>query len=174
MDQRRTGCQGLVERDDRRRGGNLDRDLLGEIFGLSGAVGDHRGDRLTNIGNALIGEDRLRNRDIIGAVEARTDRFDIAENSRGYDWHVCRSVHGEDVPARYRAAHKAHDAGALRQVGGVAAAPLQQNRVFVARQWASDPPHRVNAWPNARPTIARTRSRRYSPLAAMSSPASIA
>ena len=26
-----------------------------------------------------------RHRDIIGAIEARTDRFDIPENSRGYD-----------------------------------------------------------------------------------------
>jgi hypothetical protein len=33
----------------------------------------------------------------------------------------------------------------LRQIGCVAAAPLQENGVFVARQWAPDPPHRVNA-----------------------------
>ena len=165
MDQRRAGCQRLVERHDRRLGGDLDRDLFGEIFGLSGGVGDHRGDRLADIGDALMGEDRLRNRDIIGAIEARTDRFDIAENSRGYDWHFRRRVHREDAAARDRAAHEAQYAGALRQVGGVAAAPLQQNRVFVARQWAPDPPHRVNAWSKARPTIARTRSRRYSALA---------
>jgi NAD(P)-dependent dehydrogenase (short-subunit alcohol dehydrogenase family) len=36
---------------------------------------------------------------------------------------------------------------------------------FVNGTWASDPPHRVNAWSKARPTIARTRSRRYSALA---------
>src|SRR5207248_9847548 len=100
---------------------------------------------------------RLRNRDIIRAIEARTDRFDIAENSRGYDWHVWRSVHGEDVAARERAAHEPQYAGALRQVGGITAAPLQQNRVLVARQWAPDPPHRADAWSKARPTIARTR-----------------
>ena len=95
-------------------GFDLDRDLFGEIFGLSGGVGDHRSDRLADIGDALIGEDRLRHRDIIGAIEARTDRFDIAENSRGYDWHFWRRVHGEDAAARERAAHEAQYAGALR------------------------------------------------------------
>ena len=64
-----------------------DRDLFGEIFGLGGGIGDHRGDRLADIGDALMGEDRLGNRDIIGAIEERTDRSDVAESSRGYDWH---------------------------------------------------------------------------------------
>jgi hypothetical protein len=73
--------------------------------------------------------------------------------------------HCEDAAARYRAAQEAQYAGALRQVGCIAAAPLQQHRVFVARQWAPDPPHRVNAWSNARPTIARTKSRRNAALA---------
>jgi hypothetical protein len=42
---------------------DLDRNLLGKIFGLSSGVGDHCSDRLADIGDALIGEDRLRNRD---------------------------------------------------------------------------------------------------------------
>jgi len=87
MDQRCAECQSLVERDDQRLGGDLDRDLFGEILGLSGGFGDHRGDRLANIVDALMGEDRLRYRDIIRAIEARTDRFDIAEDGRGYDRH---------------------------------------------------------------------------------------
>ncbi len=165
MDQRRAGRQRLVERHDRRLGGDLDRDLFGEIFGLGSGVGDHRGDRLADVGDALMGEDWLRNRDIIGAIEARTDRFDIAENSRGDDCHVWRRVHGEDAAARDRTAHEAQYAGARRQIGGIAGAALQQNRVFVARQWTPDPPHRVIAWSKARPTIARTRSRRYRALA---------
>ncbi len=110
-------------------------------------------------------KDRLRDGDIIGAIEARIDRFDIAEDSRGYECHSRRRVHGKNAAARHRAAHKAQYAGALHQIGGVAAAALQQNRVFVARQRAADPPHRINAWFKARPTIARTRSRRYSALA---------
>ena len=145
MDQRRAGCQRLVERHDRPLRGDLDRDLFGAIFGLSGGVGDHRSDRLADIGDTLMGEDRLRNRDVIGAIEARTDGFDIAENSRGYHWHFRRCVHGEDAAARDRAAHEAQYADALREVAGVPAAALQQNRVFVARQRAPDPPHRANA-----------------------------
>ena len=114
MDQRRAGRERLIQRHDRRLSFDLDRDLFGEVFGLSGGAGDHRGDRLADIGDALIGEDRLRNRDIIRAIEARTDRFDIAENSRGYDWHVWRRAHGEDVAAGERAAHEPQYAGALR------------------------------------------------------------
>ena len=103
MDQRRAGRERLVERHDRRLGGDLDRDLFGEIFGLAGGIGDHRGDWLADIGDALMGEDRLGNRDIVGAIEERTDRFDVAESSRGYDWHFWRRVHGDDAAARYRA-----------------------------------------------------------------------
>ena len=73
--QRRAGCQRLVKRHDRRLSGDLDRDLFGEVFGLSGGVADHRSDWLTDIGHALMREDRLRYRDIIGAIETRTDRF---------------------------------------------------------------------------------------------------
>jgi hypothetical protein len=72
MDQRCAGCQRLVERDDRRLGSDLDRDLFGEIFGLSGRVGNYCGDRLANIVDTLVGEDRLRYRDIIGAIKLRT------------------------------------------------------------------------------------------------------
>ena len=43
--------------------------------------------------------------------------------------------------------------------------PVAQHRVFVARQRASDPPHRADAWSKARPTIARTKSRRNAALA---------
>ena len=114
MDHRRAECQRLVERHDRHLRGDLDCDLFGEIFGLSGGIGDHCGDRLSDIGDAIIGEDRLRHRDVIGAIETRTDRFDIAKNSRGYDWHLWRRVHTEDAAAPYQAAHEAQDAGALR------------------------------------------------------------
>src|SRR6266480_6254957 len=107
MDQRRAGCQRLVKRHDRRLSGDLDRDLFGEVFGLSGGVADHRSDWLTDIGHALMREDRLRYRDIIGAIETRTDRFHIAEESRGYDRHFRRRVHGEDAATRDRAAQEA-------------------------------------------------------------------
>ena len=110
MDQRRAGCERLVERHDRPLRGDLDRDLLGEIFGLSSGVGDHRSDRLTDISDALMREDRLRHRDIIGAVEARTDRLHVAKNSRGYHLHFRRCIHREDAAARDRAADEAQDA----------------------------------------------------------------
>jgi len=55
-----------------------------------------------------------RDRDIIGAIEARTDRFDIPENSRGYDWNFWRHVHGEDAAARYLAPYEAQYARTLR------------------------------------------------------------
>jgi len=87
MDQWRAGCQRLVERHDRRLGGDLDRDLFREIFGLSGGIGDHCGDRLSDIGDAIIGENRLRQRDKIRAIEERTDWSDITQNSSGNDWH---------------------------------------------------------------------------------------
>ena len=58
----------------------------------------------------------------IGAVEARTDRFDIAEDSCGDDWHFRWRVHLDDAPACDRAANKAQYAGASSQIGGVAAA----------------------------------------------------
>jgi len=122
MDQRRAGCQRLVERHDRRLGGDLDRDLFGEIFGLSGGAGKHRGDRLANVVDTLVGENWLRYRDIIRAIEARTDRFNIAKDGRGYDWHFRGRIHRQDTAARYRAADKAQSAGAPRQIGGVAAA----------------------------------------------------
>jgi hypothetical protein len=125
MDQRCAGYQRLVERDDRRLGSNLDRDLLGEIFGLSPGFGDHRGDRLADIGDALMGEDRLRHGDIIWSIESRTDRFDIAEDGRGYDRHFRGRIHHQDTATRYRAAYKAQYAGAPRQIGGVAAAASQ-------------------------------------------------
>jgi hypothetical protein len=102
------------ERHDRHLRGDLDCDLFGEIFGLSGGICDHRGDRLADIGDAFTGEDRLRDRDIIGAIEARTDRFDIPENSRGYDWNFWRHVHGEDAAARYLAPYEAQYARTLR------------------------------------------------------------
>src|SRR6516164_1748231 len=75
MDQRRVGCQSLIKCHDRRLGGDLDRDLFGEILGLSGGVGDHRGDRLANIVDALMGENRLRHGDIIRTIESWTDRL---------------------------------------------------------------------------------------------------
>src|SRR5580693_7763949 len=89
----------------------------GEVFGLSGGVADHRSDWLTDIGHALMREDRLRYRDIVGAIEMRTDRFHIAEESRGYDRHFRRRVHGEDAATRDRAAQEAQYAGALGKVG---------------------------------------------------------
>jgi hypothetical protein len=110
-------------------------------------------------------EDRLRDGHIVRAIEARTDRFDVAENRRGNNWQFWRRVEGEDSAARDRAAHKAQDARALRGIDVVAAAPPQQNRVLVARQRAPDPPHHADAWFSARPTIARTRSRRYAAVA---------
>jgi hypothetical protein len=70
-------------------------------------------------------QDRLRYRDIIGAIETRTDRFHIAEDRRGYDRHFWWRVHGEDASTRDRAAQEVQYAGVLREVGGVAAAPSQ-------------------------------------------------
>jgi len=145
MDQRRTVCQRLVERDDRCLGGNLDRDLFGEILGLSRGVGNHRSDRLANIVDALVGEDRLCHWDIIRTIKPRTDRVDVAEDRRSYDRHFRGRVHRQDTATRYRAAHKAQFAGAPRQINGVAAAPQQQRPVFIARQRSSDPPHLVSA-----------------------------
>jgi hypothetical protein len=66
IDQRRAEGQRLVERHNRRLGSDLDRDPFGEILGLGGGGGDRRGDRLADIGDALMREDRLRDRDIIG------------------------------------------------------------------------------------------------------------
>ena len=123
VNQRCAGRQRLVERHDRRLSGDLDRDLFGEVFGLSGGVADHRSDRLADIGHALMREDRLRYRDIIRAIETRTDRFHITEGRRRYDRHFWRRVDGEDASTRNRAAQEAQNAGALREVGGVAAAP---------------------------------------------------
>jgi hypothetical protein len=134
MDERRVGCQRLIERHDRRLGVDLDSDPFSEILGLSGRVGNHSSDRLAYIGHALSGEDRLCNRDIIWAIEARTDRFDIAEGGRSYDWHFGRRVHRQNAASCDRASDKAQDAGTPRQVGGIATAPLQQNRIFIARQ----------------------------------------
>jgi hypothetical protein len=125
MDQRCAGCQRLVERDDRRLGSDLDRDLFGEIFGLSGGVGNYCGDRLANIVDTLVGEDRLRYRDIIGTIKLRTDWIDIAEGGRSYDWHSGRRVHRQNAASRDRASDKAQDAGTPRQIGGVAAAASQ-------------------------------------------------
>ena len=125
MDQRRVGCQSLIKCHDRRLGGDLDRDLFGEILGLSGGVGDHRGDRLANIVDALMGENRLRHGDIIRTIESWTDRFDIAQDGRGYDRHFRGRFHRQDTATRYRAAHKAQYAGAPRQIGRVAAAASQ-------------------------------------------------
>ena len=87
--------------------------IFREIFGLSGGIGDHCGDRLSDIGDAIIGENRLRHRDIIRAIEARTDRFDIAENSRGYDWHFGRRGYRENAASCYRAAHETQHVRAL-------------------------------------------------------------
>src|SRR6516165_7623313 len=146
MHQRRVGCQRLVECHDGGLSVYLDSDLFGEILGLSGRVGYHRGDRLANMVDTLMGEDRLRYRDIIRAIEARADRFDFAQRSRGYDRHLPRRVRRQNAAPCDRAAHKAQHAGTPRQIGGVAAAPSQQNRVFVARQWPPDPSHFENAW----------------------------
>jgi len=114
MDQRRVGCESLIKCHDRRLGGDLDHDVFGEILGLSGGVGKHRGDRLANIVDTLVGENRLRYRDIIRAIEARADRLDIAEGGRGYDRHFRGRIHRQDTTTRYRAAHKAQSAGTLR------------------------------------------------------------
>src|SRR5215469_2083046 len=125
MNQRRTGCQRLIERHDRCLGGELDSHLFGEVFGLSGGVADDRSDRLTDIGHALMREDRLGYRDIIGAIETREDRFHIAEKGRGYDRDFWRRVHDEDAPTCDRAAQEPQYAGALSEIGGVAAASSQ-------------------------------------------------
>src|SRR6516164_11132934 len=146
MDQRCAGCQRLVERDDRRLASDLDRDVFGEIFGLSGGVGNYCGDRLADIVDTLAGEDRLRYRDIIGAIKLRTDRFDIAEAGGGYNGHLRRRVDRQNAASRDRASDKAQDAGTPRLIGSVTAAPLQQNPVFIARQRPPDPPHFVNTW----------------------------
>jgi len=114
MDQRRAGCQRLVECHDRRLDGDLDRDPFGEIFGFSDGVSHHRGDRLADVGHAVMRQNRLRYRDIVGAIEAGTDRSDVIENTRSDYWHSRRRVHCEDAPARYWAAHEAQDAGAPR------------------------------------------------------------
>ena len=140
------GASALVERDDRRLGVDLDSDPFSEILGLSGRVGNHRSDRLAYIGHALSGEDRLRNRDIIGAIKPRTDRFDTAEAGGGYNGHLLRCVHRQNAASRDRASHKAQDAGTPRLISGVAAAPLQQNGVFIARQRPPNPPHFEDAW----------------------------
>src|SRR5215831_2639777 len=125
MNQRRTGCQRLIERHDRCLGGDLESHLFGEVFGLSGGVADDRSDRLTDIGHALTREDRLGYRDIIGAIETRADRFHIAEDNRGYDRNFWRNINGEDPSTCDRAAQEPQYAGVLREIGGVAAAPSQ-------------------------------------------------
>ena len=123
--QRRVGRQRLVECHHRCLGVDLDHDLFGEILGLSGRVGNHRGNRLANIVDTLTGEDRLRYRDIIRAIEARADRFDVAQRSRGYYRHSRRCVHRQNTALCDRASHKPQYAGAPRQIGRVAAAASQ-------------------------------------------------
>jgi hypothetical protein len=86
MDQWRAGSQCLVERHDRRLGVDLNRDLFRKIFGLSCGSGNDSGNWLADIGHPFMREDRLRNGDVILPIEPRTNRFDIAENSRGDDW----------------------------------------------------------------------------------------
>ena len=132
MDKRRVGCQRLIERDNRRLGIDLDSDPFSEILGLQGRVGNHHSNWLAHIGHALSGEDRLCNRDIIGAIEPRADRFDIAEAGGGYKGHFRRRANRQDATSCDRASDKTQDAGTPRLISGEAAAPLQQNCIFIA------------------------------------------
>jgi short chain dehydrogenase len=79
-------------------------------------------------------------------IKLRTDRFYIAQAGGGYNGHLRRRVHRQNAASRDRASDKAQDAGTPRLISGVTAAPLQQNRVFIARQWPPDPSHFEDAW----------------------------
>jgi len=75
--------------------------------------------------DTLPGEDRLGDRDTIRTIEARTDRFDTPRMEAVNDRYSRRCVHRLDMATSNRTAHKAQYAGIPRQVGGVAAPPLQ-------------------------------------------------
>jgi class 3 adenylate cyclase len=83
---------------------------LGQI-GFSERSGYTAIGTVCNVAARLCAE--AKDRDIVGAIETRTDRFHIAEESRGYDRHFRRRVHGEDAATRDRAAQEALGVAAI-------------------------------------------------------------
>ena len=143
---------------------DLDEYQLGNVLGLLGARCHHRGDRLADMVDAGASERRLGDRHVIGAVQQRPNRADIAEIGGGDHAHprgqVVRDVDPQDAAARDRAAHEADCRRALREVGDEAAVPGQEHRVLEARDRPTDPAH-ASAAASARRVITCARSRRY-------------
>jgi hypothetical protein len=145
VNQRRARRERLIDGDNRCFLIDLDLDLLGEIFGLGGALGDHRGDRLADISDTL----PARIGCAIGTKSGRSSRGQSGLTARRsaavMTLRAGRRLDREDPAAGDGTADKAHRQRAAREVGDIAAAPLQQDRVLVSRQPAPDPPHHAIA-----------------------------
>ena len=142
-------------------GVDLRLDRFGEILGARRILGDHDGERFADVVDPLAREHRLGDRHIVGAVEQRPDRLHVREIRSGEDERAVGLGDRADAAARHRAAREAHCGGAVRRVGGEAAAAKEQRSILEAAQAAADPAHAPpSAWSSARCVSARTRSLR--------------
>jgi hypothetical protein len=79
MDRRRARDERVIDADHRGLGVDVEDHAVRDVLRRLAAVGDHGRDRLTDIGDAVGGEDRLGDRDIVGAVEERPDAVDAGK-----------------------------------------------------------------------------------------------
>ena len=153
--QRRAGFERLARIDQRRPVLDLDRDLIGDVLGLGGGRREYGGEGFADKAHHVLRQDRLRDRPVIELVQHRRDRPHAGKIGAGDDWRTVRRGDGDDAPGRHWAADKAHRISG-GEIGGEAAAALDQRRVFQPPHRAADP-FRPKAFGRARHRLFITR-----------------
>jgi hypothetical protein len=140
MNAGRIGGKRVARINDRGQFGDLDFDLVRDVFRRRGGWGKNGGNGFTDKAHDILGQDWLLDRLIIELVQHRPDRPHAFEVRRSNDLCFVWRGDADDAAGGDRTADEAHIVRGGK-IGREPATPGHQRRVFQPPDGAADPLH---------------------------------